>query len=60
LFGYSSPKSQIKNERGLTPADYGAFWKDTDYNAMFEHLDAVSGYVLSNYLSVIPGIFQFD
>lgn len=40
LFGYSSPGSQIKNEEGLTPAEYGQFLKETEYTALFEHLDA--------------------
>jgi hypothetical protein len=40
LFGYSSPGSQIKNEEGLTPAEYGQFLKETEYKALFEHLDA--------------------
>jgi len=42
LFGYSSPGSQIKQEEGLTPAEYGEFLKETEYKALFEHLEAVS------------------
>ena len=42
LFGYSSPGSQIKNEEGLTPAEYGQFLKETEYKALFEHMDVVS------------------
>ena len=45
LFGYSSPGSQIKNEEGLTPAEYGQFLKETEYKALFEHLDVVSLFV---------------
>mmetsp|Transcript_10977 Transcript_10977/g.31830 ORF Transcript_10977/g.31830 Transcript_10977/m.31830 type:complete len:377 (-) Transcript_10977:351-1481(-) len=40
LFGYSSPGSQIKQEEGLTPAEYGEFLKETEYKALFEHLEA--------------------
>ena len=42
LFGYSSPGSQIANEEGLTPAEYGQFLKETEYKALFEHMDVVS------------------
>ena len=42
LFGYSSPGSQIQNEEGLTPAEYGQFLKETEYKALFEHMDVVS------------------
>lgn len=50
LFGYSSPGSQIQNEEGLTPAEYGQFLKETEYKALFEHLDVVS----YNYRMIIP------
>jgi hypothetical protein len=48
LFGYSSPGSQIQNEEGLTPAEYGTFLKETEYKALFEHLDVVSVNLISN------------
>jgi len=37
LFGYSSPGSQIKNEDGLTPAEYADFLKETEYKILFNH-----------------------
>jgi hypothetical protein len=37
LFGYSSPGSQIKNEEGLTPAEYADFLKETEYKILFSH-----------------------
>jgi hypothetical protein len=37
LFGYSSPGSQIKNEIGLTPAEYADFLKETEYKVLFTH-----------------------
>ncbi|MGK3746016.1 MAG: hypothetical protein ACI8RD_013152 [Bacillariaceae sp.] len=42
LFGYSSSGSQIKNEEGLTPKEYGEFLKETEYKALFEHINVVS------------------
>jgi hypothetical protein len=42
LFGYSSSGSQIKNEEGLTPAEYADFLKETEYKVLFEHGKAVS------------------
>lgn len=35
LFGYSSSYSQIKNEQGLTPAEYAEFLKETEYKVLF-------------------------
>jgi hypothetical protein len=40
LFGYSSPGSQIKNEVGLTPAEYAEFLKETEYKILFDHQGA--------------------
>jgi hypothetical protein len=40
LFGYSSPGSQIKNEEGLTPAEYAEFLKETEYKVLFAHQGA--------------------
>jgi hypothetical protein len=40
LFGYSSEGSQIRNEAGLTPAEYGEFLKETEYKVLFSHLGA--------------------
>lgn len=40
LFGYSSPGSQIKNEEGLTPAEYESFLKETEYKVLFSHQGA--------------------
>jgi hypothetical protein len=37
LFGYSSPGSSIKNEQGLTPDEYAAFLKETEYKVLFNH-----------------------
>jgi hypothetical protein len=37
LFGYSSAGSQIKNEVGLTPAEYADFLKETEYKVLFDH-----------------------
>lgn len=45
LFGYSSPGSQIKNEVGLTPAEYADFLKDTEYKVLFDHQDVVRVFV---------------
>jgi hypothetical protein len=42
LFGYSSSGSQIKNEEGLTPAEYATFLKETEYKVLFEHERVVS------------------
>ena len=42
LFGYSSPGSQIKNEEGLTPAEYADFLKETEYKVLFDHQEVVS------------------
>lgn len=39
LFGYSSPGSQIKNEVGLTPAEYAEFLKETEYKVLFAQTD---------------------
>ena len=41
LFGYSSPGSQIRNEVGLTPAEYADFLKETEYKILFQHYGAV-------------------
>jgi hypothetical protein len=41
LFGYSSSGSQIKNEEGLTPAEYADFLKEAEYKILFDHADAV-------------------
>lgn len=37
LFGYSSSGSQIRNEEGLTPAEYADFLKETEYKVLFTH-----------------------
>jgi hypothetical protein len=37
LFGYSSPGSSIKNEQGLTPAEYADFLRETEYKVLFNH-----------------------
>jgi hypothetical protein len=37
FFGYSSPSSQIKQEKGLTPDEYVDFLKETEYKVLFEH-----------------------
>lgn len=41
LFGYSSSGSQIKNEEGLTPAEYADFLKETEYKVLFSHQEVV-------------------
>jgi hypothetical protein len=50
LFGYSSPGSQIKNEEGLTPAEYAEFLKETEYKVLFEHQG----------VSIDKGDYSFD
>jgi len=35
LFGLSSPTSQVKEEVGLTPAEYASFLQETEYKVMF-------------------------
>jgi len=50
LFGYSSSGSQIKNEEGLTPGEYCQFLKETEYKALFEHLD----------VTIEKGEYSFD
>jgi hypothetical protein len=40
LFGYSSEGSQIKNEVGLTPAEYADFLRETEYKVLFSHQGA--------------------
>jgi len=50
LFGYSSPGSQIQQEEGLTPAEYGQFLKETEYKALFEHMD----------VTIEKGEYSFD
>jgi hypothetical protein len=37
LFGYSSEGSQIRNEVGLTPAEYAEFLNETEYKVLFSH-----------------------
>uniref|UniRef100_A0A6S8JMS6 Uncharacterized protein n=1 Tax=Amphora coffeiformis TaxID=265554 RepID=A0A6S8JMS6_9STRA len=37
FFGYSSPGSQVQTEKGLTPAEYADFLKETEYKVLFEH-----------------------
>lgn len=37
FFGYSSPGSQVKTEKGLTPAEYADFLKETEYKVLFDH-----------------------
>jgi len=41
LFGYSSPGSTIKTEKGLTPAEYFDFLKDSEYKVCFDHQSVV-------------------
>lgn len=50
LFGYSSAGSQIKNEEGLTPAEYADFLKETEYKVLFDHQEA----------SIDKGDYSFD
>ena len=37
FFGYSSPGSQVMTEKGLTPAEYADFLKETEYKVLFDH-----------------------
>lgn len=37
FFGYSSPGSQVMTEKGLTPAEYADFLKETEYTVLFDH-----------------------
>jgi hypothetical protein len=50
LFGYSSAGSQIKNEEGLTPAEYADFLKESEYKVLFDHQEA----------SIDKGDYSFD
>lgn len=50
LFGYSSAGSQIKNEVGLTPAEYAEFLQETEYKILFDHQD----------VSIDKGDYSFD
>lgn len=50
LFGYSSEGSQIKNEVGLTPAEYADFLKETEYKVLFDHQS----------VSIDKGDYSFD
>jgi hypothetical protein len=43
FFGYSSPSSQIKQEKGLTPDEYADFLKETEYKVLFQHEGASIG-----------------
>jgi hypothetical protein len=40
FFGFSSEGSQVRNEVGLTPAEYAEFLKETEYRVLFDHLGA--------------------
>jgi len=42
VFGYSSSGSSIRNEEGLTPAEYATFLKETEYKVLFDHQEVVS------------------
>ena len=46
FFGYSSPGSSVKQEKGLTPAEYAEFLKETEYKVLFDHKEVVSTVVL--------------
>jgi hypothetical protein len=50
LFGYSSPGSSVKNEEGLTPAEYAEFLKETEYKVLFDHKG----------VSIDKGDYSFD
>jgi hypothetical protein len=50
LFGYSSAGSQIKNEVGLTPAEYADFLKESEYKILFDHQE----------VSIDKGDYSFD
>ena len=50
LFGYSSAGSQIKQEEGLTPAEYADFLKETEYKILFDHYG----------VSIDKGDYSFD
>jgi hypothetical protein len=50
LFGYSSPGSSVKNEEGLTPAEYAEFLKETEYKVLFSHQG----------VSIDKGDYSFD
>jgi hypothetical protein len=42
FFGYSSAGSQVMTEKGLTPAEYAQFLKETEYKVVFDHKQPVS------------------
>ena len=50
LFGYSSDSSQIKQEEGLTPAEYTDYLKDSEYKVLFNHQG----------VSIEKGDYSFD
>lgn len=50
VFGYSSPGSSVKNEEGLTPAEYADFLKETEYKVLFDHKG----------VSIDKGSYSFD
>lgn len=50
LFGYSGPGSSIKQEKGLKPAEYFDFLKETEYKVLFDHKD----------VSIDKGSYSYD
>jgi hypothetical protein len=50
FFGFSSDHSQVKNEAGLTPAEYATFLQESEYNVLFTH----------NSASIDKGDYSFD
>jgi hypothetical protein len=42
FFGFSSPSSSVRQEKGLTPAEYAEFLKETEYKVLFDHQEVVS------------------
>lgn len=50
LFGYSSPGSSIKNEEGLTPAEYADFLNESEYKVLFDHTS----------VTIDKGTYSFD
>lgn len=50
FFGFSSPSSSVKQEKGLTPAEYAEFLKETEYKVLFDHQE----------VSIDKGDYSYD
>jgi hypothetical protein len=50
LFGYSSQDRPSRTKKGLTPAEYAEFLKETEYKVLFDHKG----------VSIDKGDYSFD